>query len=651
MTFTRTIYGTALVPVLVAALTACGGGGGSAGTPNNAGTGSSASGSASSGGSTTAPVAAPTLSASIVDAADVAVASNSISASTAYVRAIVKNAAGAPVASKLVTFTTDASVATLLQASALTDANGIARVRINPASLTTAAAGTVTASASVDGATVQSTVDYQTSAANVTLTGLAAGSASITALQSSAVNVRALVGGAAAAAGKVSVSFSASCGTFSPATAANDSNGNVSTVYQSVGTCSGPVTLTAQAAGATAATASVNVVAAQAANLLFQSVDRSTIFTSRATNGAKQATLKFQVVDASGAAMASQAVQFSLSSSAANAGVTFAGGSTATQTVTTDASGIAAVTISSGALPTPAVVNAVLAANGNIQASSLTLAVTSGVPTQRAASLAASTLAIEGLNIDGTTTAVTFRIADRQGNPVPAGTAVSFVASHGLVTGSCTLDASSACTVTYTSQGTRPANGRAVVLAYLDGEESFIDTNGNNAYDSGETFTDIGTAYRDDNENGAFDAGEQSYPGGMTGSAACSSGLLGTPFIANTCDGVWSGGIRVRSQMAIVLAPSQATIEQVSRTTQALTVRVSDGQTPRNSAVTGSTVAAVITTANSACTIVSVSPNVVGNSTAPSLHAVTLNGDASCSAATIAVTVTSPTGVSAQRSF
>jgi hypothetical protein len=641
---THKILGAALVPVLAAALAACGGGGGSAGTPSNAGAGSSVSGgSASSGGttpSTTAPVAAPTVSASIVDASDAAIASNSISASTASVRAVVRSAAGAPVASKLVTFTTDAAVGTLLQSSALTDANGIARVRINPASLTTAAAGTVTASANVDGATVQSTVDYQTSAANVALTGLATGSSSITALQSAAVSVKALVGGAAAASGKVSVNFTASCGTFSPATGATDSSGNVSTVYQSVGTCGGPVTLTAQAAGATAVSTSINVVAAQAANLLFQSVDRSTIFTSRATSGAKQATLKFQVVDASGAAMASQAVRFNLSSSAANAGVTFAGGSTATQTVTTDAGGIATVTISSGALPTPAVVNAVLAANSNIQASSLTLAVTSGVPTQRAASISASKLSIRGYRVDGATTAIGFRIADRQGNPVPAGTAVSFVASHGLVIGSCTLDNSSACTVTYTSQGTRPLNGRVVVLAYLDGEESFVDANGNNAYDNGESFTDIGTAYRDDNENTVFDAGEQTYPGGMTGTAACTSTLLNTPSVANTCDGIWSSNIRVRAQATIVLATENPVITAGTRTLQQARFTLADEL--GNSLPTGSTVSAALTTAGTSCSIVSSTPAAVPNTTEPSVFTVALNGDASCASANIVLTVTYP---------
>ena len=42
-------------------------------------------------------------------------------------------------------------------------------------------------------------------------------------------------------------------------------------------------------------------------------------------------------------------------------------------------------------------------------------------------------LAIEGFNIDGTTTDVTLSLADRQCNPVPDGTAVNFVTDGGVM--------------------------------------------------------------------------------------------------------------------------------------------------------------------------------------------------------------------------
>ena len=83
-------------------------------------------------------------------------------------------------------------------------------------------------------------------------------------------------------------------------------------------------------------------------------------------------------------------------------------------------------------------------------------------------------------------------------NPVPDGTAVNFVATAGLVTGTCTT-VNSGCSVTYSSQGTRPVNGRVVILAYLNGEESFIDTNGDNVWQAGESFHGVGRAFVDTN--------------------------------------------------------------------------------------------------------------------------------------------------------
>lgn len=626
--------------LLAIALAACGGGGGSGGT-SLSGTGSTTTTTGTTTGTTTTTTTAPAMSIAIVDASGTAIASNSISSSAAYVRIVLTDANSAVVPSKLVTLTTDNTVATLAQASALTDTSGVAMVRITPVSSTASAAGTVTASATVSGTAVQATVDYQSAAASVSFTSFTPSPTSITALQSAAVTLKALVGSTAAASGQVSVTFSASCGTFSPSTASSASDGTVSTVYQSLATCSGPVTLTAQSGSAIAAT-TVTVAAAQPANLLFTSTNQTTIFTSRASSGVKQATLKFQVVDSSGAGMASQAVSFSLSSSAISSGVTFTTAATsAAQLVSTDSGGFASIAISSGSLPTPVIVTATLVSNTAMQASSSTLAVTSGVPTQSAASLAPVTLAPEAFSIDGVTDSFTFRISDRQGNPVPTGTAVTFVASAGLITGSCTLDSSSSCIVTYTSQGVRPTNGRVVVLAYVDGEENFVDLNGNNSYDTGETFTDIGTTYRDDNEDGVHESTEQTYPGGSVGTSTCVSTRVDTPFVANTCDGVWSSSIRVRRQATVVMATGRSSITLYSSTATKRQFLISDLN--GNSPATGSTVAA--TSSSTTCLITGGATGTIGNSTAPTLYAVALNGDSTCTAAVVQITVTSPSGI------
>jgi hypothetical protein len=632
--------------LLALTLAACGGGGGSAGTSS----GGSGSGTGTGTGTTaaTAVVAVPTIGVSIVDASGVAVPSNAIgSGSLFYAKAVVKDEAGVAVASKLVTFTTPVTVATLSQASALTDSTGVAKVRISPVSLTLATAGNLVASATVNTVSITSDVDYQTSAANVSLANFLVGQSSISALQTSSVSVQGLVNNVAAGSSTVTVGFSASCGSFSPASASSNSAGLISSTYQSDVTCSGPVTLTAQATGASPVTAVINVAAALAANIIYSSASVPLMVTSSAASGLKQSAIKFQVLNGGGTGMAGQNVSISLAGQAISSGVTFSVGgapSTAVQLVPTDGSGFAAVTVSSGTLPTPVVVTAVLVSNTTVTASSSGVAVTSGKPTQDKASLSVDKFSLEAFRTDGVQATLTMRVSDRLSNPIPPGATVNFIASHSLVQGTCTVDAQSLCNVTLTSQGTRPANGRVAILAYMDGEESFVDLNGDNIWQPGEPFSDVGTLFRDDNENALYDAAsEQTIPGGMTGSSVCSTS--GYPSVANSCDGTWSSSIRIRKQTIVALATSDAVVSLISPVTIfGFTVRIADAN--GNSMPTGSTVTAVVGKAGTpACALSAVSPNVVRNSPDAGNHDIFLNGEPSCASASIDVTVTTPAGV------
>ncbi|MEO8118497.1 MAG: hypothetical protein ABI606_04145 [Rhodoferax sp.] len=628
-------------------LTACGGGGGNPGTNSTTPTATPTS-------------SAPTITLSIVDASGAAVTSNAIgSGALFYAKALVKNASGSTVANKRVIFTTDSTVAILAQASALTDANGVAKVLIRPVSVTAVNAGNLVASATVDTVAVSSDLDYQTSAANVSLTNMVASPGSISAIQSAAVTVEGRVNGVLAGSSVVTVNFSASCGAFSPTSASTSSAGIASATYQSVATCSGSVTLTAQATGAPAVVTTVNVTAAQPANLIFSSATVPLMVSAAAVGGLKQSTLKFQVLDSLGVGMTtSQSVNVSLSPATISAGVTFSVGglpTTSMQTVTTDSNGFVSVTVSSGGLPTPVVVTAALASNSAVQASSSGVAVTSGRATQNSASLSATKLSIEAFRTDGVQTTLTMRVADRQGNPVPAGAIVNFVASHGLVQGTCTLDSASQCNVTYTSQGAIRGNnnlGRVAILAFMDGEESFIDQNGDNVWQSGETFYDVGTLYRDDNESLAYDtATEQLYPGGATGNATCAGDTYSYPSVANTCDGTWSTSIRVRQQTIIALATSDALITLTSgRTASGFTVRVTDAN--GNAMPTGTTVTAAVATSGAVCKIVgAVSPNVVRNSSNGGAHRVFLDEAADCLTVKVNVIVATPGGFSTTLGF
>jgi hypothetical protein len=643
--------------VLAVALTACGGGGGSAGTASS-GTGSGTSGTPATPTPTltTTPVSVPTINLSIMDAKNVVVTSNAIgSGALFFVKAVVLDASGTAVANKLVTFTTDFTVAALAQNSALTGSDGIAKVQISPVSLNTTRAANLVAAATVGKDAVSASMDYQTSAANVTLTNLLAAKNSVSALQSSAVTVEGRVNGGLAGSSVVTVNFSASCGSFSPTSASTNSIGVISTTYQSAVACSGNVVLTAQATGANAATTTINVLAAQPANVVFSSATVPLMVSSTAATGLKQSSVKFQVLDSLGAGMAGQTVNISLASAAIGAGVTFSVGgvaSTSSQSVTTDSNGFASVTVSSGGLPTPVVLTAALASNSTVIASSSGVSVTSGRATQNAASLSATKLSIEGFDFDGIQSTLIMRVADRQGNPVPAGAVVNFVASHGLVQGTCLIDAASQCSVSYTTQGIRPSNGRVAILAYMDGEESFVDLNGDNIWQSNESFFAVGALYRDDNENRMYDSAvEQTYPGGTTGVSACADDAHSYPSIANTCDNVtWSGSIRVRQQIVIALATQTANVSLTSiRTLNGFTVRVADQH--GNAMPTGTAVSATVVTTGAACTVTSSNPNVVRNSANPGDHAIKLNGATDCSTVRVDVTVTPPSSIATVVSF
>jgi hypothetical protein len=114
-----------------------------------------------------------------------------------------------------------------------------------------------------------------------------------------------------------------------------------------------------------------------------------------------------------------------------------------------------------------------------------------------------------------------------------------------------------ACSVRFRSQANRPQSGRVAVLAWTVGEENFTDLNGNNRYDSGEPFGDLGNAFVDTNLNGVFDAGEEFIAYNPVGTGACPTNALTVPGVPNTCDGVW-GLAHVRDDGQIVLSGSNA---------------------------------------------------------------------------------------------
>jgi hypothetical protein len=622
---------------------ACGGGGGSSG----AGTGGSGSGAGTgtgtgTGGTTTTPVGA--LSVRIFNSGGAPV--TNVDGSGGFTaRATVTDGSGAPVASKLVTFSlVDTALATITPANgtALTNGSGVAQVTIAPSSLSAVGATTITANATVGTTALSASLDFGVSASNLTLSAITAGSTALASGGNTSLSVTANVNGSPATSTPVNVSFGTSCGRINGGgtSASTTTNGSgvagatYTAVAQDGSLCSGTVTITASAPGATAQTVNLTVAAATANAITYAGASPTQIFV-QGTGAFEQSILTFRVLSGT-TALANQSVTFSLVTNPGGVGLN-AAGSTAPVTVTTDANGDARVNVFSGTIPGPVQVRAELANNASVFVLSSNFTVASGPPSQRFMSLSVSTFNIEAAETDGISTTLTVRLADRQGNAVQNGTVVNFTAEGGQVGSSCQtviVGGISSCQVTFTSQNPRPVDGRVSVLAYTNGTKDYVDVNGNNTFDAGDTLVNIGDPYRDDNENGVFDAGEFVITRG--GSAACASAGEPFPSRANTCDALLA--TTVRQQTVILFSSSNPDLFNVTATTSSVNFELGSRPYPLLPMPLGTTVAASVndtTPANGltcavtrtvGTTVANASPGTLASANLRSSHSVALSG-------------------------
>jgi hypothetical protein len=558
--------------LIAVVLSACGGGGGSPGTVP---------------GQVTVK-RNPILSLALQDATGAP--TNAISASgNSLLVATLTDPSGRPIPNQLIDVSGDATKVVFPEGNTgLTNGAGMAAIKVARASLNATGAGTLTgtynfkvgafsfypdgSAAPTSDTVVTALLSYQLSATNITLTNLDVGTSPLAAYGTRQVSVQANVNGAPATGTSVVVNFSASCGQVAPASVATNASGIAIATYTATDVagstttstqgCGGrTIEITATTPGGGAVAKQLGVTAAPATNMSFVAVTPARIYLAN-SGGPTQAIAEFRLVNALGEPLQGQSVQLSLKTS--NDGIPKATlgsvGNTSPVTLTTDSNGKVAVPVFSGTVPTNVVVNASLVSNPAVQTDSSVLTIASGRAAQARVSLSIEKLSIEGANTDGSVSNVTLSLADRQGNPVPDGTAVSFVTEGGVmippVCTTGTTSGDSRCSVQIRSQNPRPANGRVAILAYVAGEEDFVDSNFNNVYDCGETFTDLGTAFRDDNENGVFDNGEFSVP---RDAASSTCGVGKTP-VPQSGDGVW-GTADVRRQAIIIFATSQAVIE------------------------------------------------------------------------------------------
>lgn len=365
----------------------------------------------------------------------------------------------------------------------------------------------------------------------------------------------------------VAVTFTAGTGysTFFPTsgTALTNSSG-VASLTISAGSTTGADTLTASATVSGAAltgttgystTAPSAPTTNAAGSIRFVSATPKVIAIRGAggVNASEVSTVIFRVSDTNGSPVANQTVTFSLNT-------TVGGVTLAPATATTAANGEVQTIVNSGTVATAVRVTAtVVGSSPSIAAPSDVLVISTGIPHDNGFTIAAEKLNIEGFDIDGATSVFTARLTDHFGNFVPDGTAVSFRTEGGVssITPSCTTELG-ACTVTLTSSGARPVDGRLTVLATAIGEETYTDANGNGIFDSGESYLDLPEAFIDGNEDGARQVSEEFVDFNSSGTYNSADGNFNGVLRAGGLTGATT--LNVRSSLVIVLSGSSATI-------------------------------------------------------------------------------------------
>jgi hypothetical protein len=339
---------------------------------------------------------------------------------------------------------------------------------------------------------------------------------------------------------------------------------------------------------------SITFIDAQPANIVLAG--------SGGQNASTVSTVTFQVNGALGNPLAQQAVNFAL-----NTGI---GGLTLSpEQGLTNSDGQVSTRVTAGNVPTAVRVTAEVSAQDDtvLQTQSELLSVNTGLPDQNSISLALSDLNPEAFSIFGVEVDVTARLSDSFNNPVPDGTAVSFIAEGGSIEPSCTT-VTGTCSVTWTSAQPRiESDHRVTILATAVGHETLADGNGDNQYseDDGPAlllddgsgfqtvipsttgFIDLPEAWLDNDENGILNGAEPFLDFNNSGEYDAPNGVFDGPQCANGCGAnslhVRRAAVLVTSSSAALLSISANGTELANNTEGPVSSNIS---LPRGSSVT-----------------------------------------------------------------
>jgi hypothetical protein len=505
---------------------------------------------------------------------------------TLEVRVTREKSSGRPIADEVVN--AQVSLGRLFPASgtALTNSDGVATFQIEAEAQK--GGGTVTASVDGPTGTVSETLNYQVGVAGLRLgyfdenglfmeNEIGITPSSTLSSQGQAQLTVAIVDEAGKRVETAeSVRFSSDClstgrAALDPESPINTVTGEVTTSYTAQG-CSGDDEVVASLRGGSSqAFGLLSVAPATANRLTFVSAEPELIVlkgTGGGPNRQEFSDVIFRAVDGNNQPLQGIEVQFSLT--------TFVGGlSVSPLSAFSDADGNVRTSIFSGDVATVVRVIATTAAGdgtGEISTVSDVLSVSTGLPDQNSISLSVAECEGEsgfivenGMTEDGKCRTLSVSMADKFNNPVPDGTAASFITELGIIEPSCTtvngecsvqwrsgnprtptLDAVTDSIKTINSPGySCPSHngssgpcpddlgftrgGRSTILVTAIGEESFIDRNGNGIMDEDERdlFDNVAEAHWDYNEDDVYNPADPSCEGVPIDEAsdACVSGF------------------------------------------------------------------------------------------------------------------------------
>lgn len=401
-----------------------------------------------------------------------------------------------------------------------------------------------------------------TDAANISVT---ATPSTITTTQTSSIQATITTALGANVADGTTVSFTISSSIYGSITESATTSSGIATATFTAASVPGTVIVTASVAGGLSNTATIVIVAPATGSIVYTGTTAS-VLGIKGAGQTETATLTFAVKDINGnPVIDGTSVSFTMSGPGGGRlpdnGGEYIGDMDATPTaaIVSTSGGDAVINLHSGSVAGPVIISAsVTSGDQTISASSAVISIGGGLPSASHFNLATTKFNLPGLAVSNSQATISAYIADRFGNyNVLTGTSVSFYTEAGAIDRSYITDATGATSVTFRTQAPAPADvspttaetalidslnatynlnipyttsyrdGWSTVLATVQGEEAFLDENGNGLFDGSYSATACPTGYTC-----------QCSTGSVAGPASCSSGNrsegfidIGEPFI------------------------------------------------------------------------------------------------------------------------